>query len=306
MSGHYCGTACASIWGHSSSRSLVRPIIFKDHADARNVEAALLLKHTVQHDSDGLFITDITNSGIRLPVESIIRSLRSRCCSYAVVDGAQALDHRPLDVAAIDCDLYLAGTHKWFGAYHPLRVAFARRANSVPLPEQCVKLQCRSDCRVLGPACHVLRALSNVRNLLLMAKPSICLSLVAAAGALRWNSTIDTSQIWANRYHNVALLSDWLDAVATPHRVDPSLRSGIVLVRNGRPQLGRCCPAPVAWSSALLHRSYQSGAIRFAMPSYTFPLQFMSTVARAVHGLSADSFNPTDSRSAHYVPDLVN
>ena len=50
-----------------------------------------------------------------------------------MVDGAQALGHRPIDLTELNCDLYLAGTQKWFQAYHKLRITFAGRAETVRL-----------------------------------------------------------------------------------------------------------------------------------------------------------------------------
>ncbi|MBX3438999.1 MAG: aminotransferase class V-fold PLP-dependent enzyme, partial [Planctomycetaceae bacterium] len=77
------------------------------------------------HDCDGLFLSDITHTGVRIPYQQVLRRMtpveRPR---FVVIDGAQAFAQRPVSLSNGEVDLYLAGTQKWFGAYHPLRLAF--------------------------------------------------------------------------------------------------------------------------------------------------------------------------------------
>ena len=62
---------------------------------------------------------------IRELVEALGEADRPR---FVVVDGAQAVNHVPLRLAAEYCDLLLTGCHKWLRAYHPLGLAVCCRA----------------------------------------------------------------------------------------------------------------------------------------------------------------------------------
>ena len=90
-----------------------------------------LKAHYASQDCDGLFLSAVTYDGLRLPVRELVESLdegsRPR---FVVVDGAQALNHAPLGLAAEYCDLLLAGCHKWLRAYQPLGLAFCCRQSS--------------------------------------------------------------------------------------------------------------------------------------------------------------------------------
>jgi len=52
-----------------------------------------------------------------------------------VIDGAQDFCHVQTDLRDDCCDLYLAGCHKWLGAYQPLGLAFYGRRRSQGLIE---------------------------------------------------------------------------------------------------------------------------------------------------------------------------
>ena len=91
-----------------------------------------IVEYLQRHDCDGIFLSDITYDGIRLPVHELLRCLRARGSRpFAVIDGAQAFGQSPLDLGALNCDLYLAGTQKWLGAYHPLRLAFVANKDNL-------------------------------------------------------------------------------------------------------------------------------------------------------------------------------
>jgi hypothetical protein len=86
----------------------------------------LFVEAYCRHDCDGLFLTAISHDGIRLPVREIVTALDAAAdLRFIVIDGAQDLGHAPLhDVEGV-ADVYLAGCHKWIGAYQPLGAAVA-------------------------------------------------------------------------------------------------------------------------------------------------------------------------------------
>ena len=91
----------------------------------------LLCDRFARAGCDGLYLTAVSNRGLRLPVELVVRRLEATHTVRAVVvDGAQEFCHLEPALAAGYCDLYLAGCHKWLGGYHPLGIAFYGRERS--------------------------------------------------------------------------------------------------------------------------------------------------------------------------------
>ena len=79
---------------------------------------------------DGLFLSSVSNWGVRLPVERIARRLAvedTHRVWFVVIDGSQEFCHTPGRLESEFCDLYLTGCHKWLAAHHPLGLAFYGR-----------------------------------------------------------------------------------------------------------------------------------------------------------------------------------
>lgn len=80
---------------------------------------------------DGLFLSAVSNWGVRLPVERIVRRLEAaHRVWFVVVDGAQEFCHTSGRLETEYCDLYLTGCHKWLGAYHPMGLGYYGRLRS--------------------------------------------------------------------------------------------------------------------------------------------------------------------------------
>lgn len=85
----------------------------------------------LQSGCDGLFLTAVSHTGFRLPVERIVRALEAvRELRFVVIDGAQDFCHVSADLSNAYCDLYLAGCHKWLGGFHPMGLGFYGRNRS--------------------------------------------------------------------------------------------------------------------------------------------------------------------------------
>ena len=114
-------------------RSLLKDQVPQDEVIER------IAQHFVRTACDGLFLPAVDNLGIRLPIEQIVRSIEQRAeLRFVVVDGAQAFGHAPLELSEHDCDFFIAGCHKWLGAYQPMGLGFYGRPRSVGI--------CRRDC----------------------------------------------------------------------------------------------------------------------------------------------------------------
>lgn len=81
-------------------------------------------------------VSEISNSlGTVNDVASIIRAARRAGGAGAVclVDGAQSVAHRPIDVAALDCDFYAFSAHKMYGPMG-IGVLYGKRALLEAMP----------------------------------------------------------------------------------------------------------------------------------------------------------------------------
>jgi hypothetical protein len=74
----------------------------------------------------GVMLPILTHHGVRLPLQAIASRLRQQLPSlFVAVDGAQAFGHLPVQFSREWCDLFIAGTHKWLGGYHPLGIGIS-------------------------------------------------------------------------------------------------------------------------------------------------------------------------------------
>ena len=74
------------------------------------------LRFSQKTGPDGIFLSDINYLRVRLSVKEFLNVLSTAQQQFVALDGAQALGHRPINLAELYCDLYLAGTQKWFQA----------------------------------------------------------------------------------------------------------------------------------------------------------------------------------------------
>jgi hypothetical protein len=258
-----------------------------------------ILSAFVEHQCDGLFVSDITNLGVRLPVQRLSCNIRShRPESFIAIDGAQALHQRPIDLARLRCDLYMTGTQKWFGSYHPLRVVFAGSENSKHIVTSVAEhLAASNMADGLFSFCRELEG----------DNPSSCgetinvSALIAAAGALA-DATRDSAanqNSWVALRRNASALSDWLRGsrwrVTTIH---DSLASGIVVARSRDATTARRLKEMLLLRG-LIASPFRDGSVRLSMPRFNMPIRQQTTIRRALDacGRSADQPHSEDMLS---------
>lgn len=100
-----------------------------------------LVRRTVERRRcDGLFLPAVSHDGVQLPVRKIAQ--HTRRFRFVVIDGAQTLGHMPISLSDEWCDLFIAGCHKWLGAYHPLGLGFCGRVRAAdPLTRAVAQLR---------------------------------------------------------------------------------------------------------------------------------------------------------------------
>lgn len=137
----------------------LRDAVFRGEMAAVDVRA-VLGDHAAVQGCDGLFLPAVSHDGVRLPVREIVGSVNSRVpLRFVAVDGAQAFAHVPVDLSGNWCDLFLAGCHKWVGAYHPLGIGFCGRPSSYPLITDAARAVCDLD----DPLLSLLAAMKTGR-----------------------------------------------------------------------------------------------------------------------------------------------
>ena len=78
-----------------------------------------------RNQCDGLLLPAVDCLGVRLPVSKIVERIRNVAeLRFAVIDGAQAVNHVPIDLDIGCSDFLIAGCHKWLGAFNPMGIAF--------------------------------------------------------------------------------------------------------------------------------------------------------------------------------------
>ena len=121
--------------GRTLDRLGVRRAVFEDGLTPGQL-AEFVADEAVARRGDALFLPAVTSDGVRLPVERIVRAVEARReLTFVAADGAQDFCHVGPDLGGDHCDLYLAGCHKWLGAYHPMGLAFYGRRRTRTLTE---------------------------------------------------------------------------------------------------------------------------------------------------------------------------
>lgn len=228
-------------------------------------------------DCDGVFLSDITYLGIRLPIVDFCRWI-DPTSAYVVIDGAQAFGQRDVSLRDISCDLYLVGTQKWLRAYHPLRVALVGRRRDAtltefPLSHELYDPLYEFHSAVLADTFSGFGETVNVAGFITAAG--------ALARVLRKQSVI--ARAWRRRQANAVALGGWLKGSGWgTSRLNSSLASG-TLIATPRFEFHE---PPSRLRQELQCRGivasvFPGGVVRLAMPGYEMPLRYVTHIAHA-------------------------
>ncbi|HEX5270190.1 MAG TPA: aminotransferase class V-fold PLP-dependent enzyme, partial [Gemmataceae bacterium] len=220
---------------------------------------------------DGLFLTSVSNLGLRLPVERLVRAVESAAqVWFVVIDGAQDFCHVSSDLRNEYCDLYLAGAHKWLRGYHPMGLGFYGRRRSRAMIETVLSELLREG--ELGDP--LLRfstqleadALDGVSETVSLANLFSCHGAVEDATAAAGGPT----SFLASRLQNLDVAAGVAGAVGwRPLLPSESLRTGILLLEAERAAT-RGRPADelreAFYGEGVALTAYGGGLIRLSMP----------------------------------------
>ena len=95
---------------------------------ARGPEAIVdLFRDAVTPRLKVIMVSQVTSQlGIRMPVEALI-ALAKAHGALSLIDGAQAVGSRDVNLAALGCDAYVASPHKWLMAPKGTGILYVRR-----------------------------------------------------------------------------------------------------------------------------------------------------------------------------------
>jgi hypothetical protein len=210
----------------------VGQLLFEDLATGGDLIERLAAGYR-RSGADGLYLTEITHHGVRLPVARLVRLLAGGGHPrFIVVDAAQVPGHAPLDLDSGPADLCLAGCHKWVGSGLPLSLAVAPNSRSRGLVREVVDSLLHAR-RLDDPLFRFAKLLSGgdlerlggTVNLapLFTACASVSVRLGGAESAdARFGRRLDSRRVLSVLAHEAG----W-----EPVGVHPDLQSGILLMR---------------------------------------------------------------------------
>jgi selenocysteine lyase/cysteine desulfurase len=235
--------------------------------------AERLRKEFELNKCDGLFLTAVSNDGLRLPIRQLVESLESRGRTlFTVVDGAQDFCHTCADFRS--CDLYLTGAHKWLRAYHPLGIGFygrtrskkrierllAKMIHAADLDDPLLRLTSES----LADQNSQLRETFNLAGL--FTAQSAIGDVESRPGQNR--DILDQRVTNRETASQLAQRTDW-----QPIAPDPSLRTGILMLRPENPAIARQHPDTLREAfrdRGISLSTYPEGLLRLSMPATPF------------------------------------
>ena len=178
----------------------IRSAILREGASADEV-VSFIASQYLSHGCDGLFLTAVNNLGIRLPLRKVCETVRRfRPPGFTVIDGAQAYCHSPETLESSYCDFFIAGCHKWLGAFHPMGLAFCAWSEAQEFVRQTLQ-RLNEDRERLDPLLAFTTELEDGNPGVFSETVSLA-SLFSARGALEdWRAT-DEHGDWRTLLHN--------------------------------------------------------------------------------------------------------
>jgi len=223
-----------------------------------------------ENHCDGLFLSAVSNLGVRLPIARIVRRLESTHeVRFVVVDGAQDFCHLTPDIHEEYCDFYLAGCHKWFQAYHPMGLGFYGRRRSMGFIENTLSHMIAGG-DIDDPLLRYIREVASGQvngysETVNFGPLFSCQGAIADRG-----SAADRVAYQENQRLNLDSVSQIVKGAGwKPHLLDAGLQSGILLAQASDPDLRQKDPSAVRESFrnyGVGLSTYENGYIRLSMP----------------------------------------
>ena len=224
-----------------------------------------------EQNCDGLFLSAVTYQGVRLPINQIVRAVSELARpGFVVVDGAQAVNHTPLELDQQHCDFLVAGCHKWLRAYHPMGLGLCCRSSAEEALARVFREMVERG-ELDDPLLTFSRALetddcerfSETVNLSSLFTTSAAVSRIwNSARGCREEFTMQVAA--ANRAAELTRGTGW-----RPVQPDGPMRSGILLLQAKRAETRSAPPDVLRFAfrrRGVSLSAYEGGLIRLSLP----------------------------------------
>ena len=209
----------------------LRQAIEEEGCDAEELTRQIITAYE-QRQCQAIVLSQVTQEGIRLPCEEIIRRLRAFDSSaFLMVDGAQGLELEPSTGIAGQADLYFGVTHKWLEG-PPLGIMLAARESSLDLVKATLK-DLVEKYVITDPYLRLLAYVSGIAGGRMYETISFDHLFVSAVACQ--SSAAQTTDSKEQRYQRFRKFIKDLEGMASVagcrfRRRDPSLWSGIAVL----------------------------------------------------------------------------
>jgi hypothetical protein len=197
--------------------------------------------------------------------------------------------------------LYLAGTQKWFGAYHPLRLAFIGPEVTYATELLMRLLYSNQLCDPLAEFCHAV----STGNWRVFGETVNLSALMTAAGALdSWMRCPRTPFArWHNRWMNRRRVYDALSPLA-PAAIDDTLSAGMALLRMDG-ATNTAFPSRMSLREALGRQRIVAseplrGMVRLAMPGVPLSSGTLDRLRHAFDRIVEPQYQPSVLVRSHH------
>jgi hypothetical protein len=238
--------------------------------------------------ASGLFLPAISHDGVQLPLGHIAHSVRaSNELRFFAVDGAQHLAHGNGRFTEMDCDFYVAGTHKWLRSLYPLGVAIYGLRRSKEMIETTVQELAKVG-SIDDPLLKFTAQLENSELDGITETVNLSALLSAHGAALDAYPSRLRSKIMSIQLKNAECISTVAeDAGWRPIRRSSTLGSGILMLRPPISIFGQGEDLRDHLEShGVIATTYADGAVRFSMPRRSLEDARVNVIRLALHSVS--------------------
>ena len=263
----------------------VRDLILRERLSSEELVRLLTGEFRANH-CDGLFLSDVSFEGIRLPVAGVLDALsHSRGLKFVAVDGAQAVGHVPRERENLACDAYLAGCHKWLGAGQTLAFLVCPRSRSRGLVEGALTEMVRLG-EIDDPLLLLLMELEGTPTQMAGDTADLaCLfsgaAAVAQAKLAETENRFEVSRENADQVAALARRSFW-----RPILIHSTLSSGIQLLEAIREDTRTAMAESVRrryQDQGIALTAYTGGMLRLSMPSIPLASGEIDALGKVLH-----------------------
>lgn len=234
------------------------------------------------------------NLGIRLPVADIVAAIRRRTdLKFVAIDAAQAIGHVPLLSDIKGSDLVIAGTHKWFGGYLPLGLAFlSNEQTRKEIVETSERMRANED---LDDPLLDFQADLEFGSLRTHTETVNLTPLLTCSGALQ-DFTRPDGRVEVSLRHQLTN-AETIRTLAEANGWQPLLsasdqRTGIVLLQSVRPSIQSLSAEALRrqmQQGGVTATAYDGGIIRLSMPRTMLTSDELQHIENLLQRLSADN-----------------